>query len=98
MVIAREANVSGLYPDGYDDSVYYDKQAITNILSFKKLAKVYCITYDSEVTMTFTVQQESHGLVDLRFTMHPCGLHLLERPKRGSVFILTVDENKKLFT
>jgi hypothetical protein len=30
--------------------------------------------------------------------MHPCGLHLLERPKRGSVFILTVEENKKLFT
>ena len=30
--------------------------------------------------------------------MHPCGLHLLERPKRGSVFIPTVDENKKLFT
>ena len=48
--------------------------------------------------MTFTVHRESHGLVDLRFTMHPCGLHLLERPKRGSVFILTVEENKKLFT
>ncbi len=72
MVIAREANVSGLYPDGYDDSVYYDEQAITNILSFKKLAKVYRITYDSEVAMTFTVHRESHGLVDLWFKMHPC--------------------------
>ena len=47
MVISREADVLGLYPDGYDDTVYYNKQAITNILSFKKMAKVYRITYDS---------------------------------------------------
>ncbi len=55
MVISREADVSVLYPDGYNDSVYYDVRAITKILSFKKLAKVYRITYDSEVAMTFTV-------------------------------------------
>jgi hypothetical protein len=55
-------------------------------------------TSDGEVAMTFTVHQESHELNDLRFTMHPCGLHLLEQPKKGSVFILTVDENKKLFS
>ena len=40
MVISRKADVLGLYPDGYDDTIYYDKQAITNILSFKKMAKV----------------------------------------------------------
>ena len=50
MIISREADVLGLYPDRYDDTVYYDKQAITNILSFKKMAKVYCITYNSEVS------------------------------------------------
>jgi hypothetical protein len=55
MVISREADVLGLYPDGYDDTVYYDVRAITNILSFKKMAKVYRITYDNEVAMTFTV-------------------------------------------
>ena len=81
----------------YNDTVYYDVGAITNILSFKKMAKVYCITYDSEVSKTFTVHLESHGLVDLHFTMHPWGLHVLEQPKKGSVFILTVDKNKKLF-
>ena len=30
--------------------------------------------------------------------MHPCGLHVLEHPKKGIMFILTVDKNKKLFT
>ena len=44
------------------------------------------------------MHQESHGLVDLHFTMHPCGLHVLEQPKKGSMFILTMDENKKLFS
>ena len=46
---------------------------------------------------TFTVHQESHGLVDLHFTMHPCGLHVLEPPRKGSMFILTVEENTKFF-
>ncbi len=55
MVISKKAYVSGLYPDGYGDSVYYNVQAITNIFSFKKLAEVYRITYDSEVAMTVTV-------------------------------------------
>ena len=41
MVISLEADVLGLYPEGYDDTVYYDKDVIMNILSFKKLATVY---------------------------------------------------------
>ena len=41
MVISLEADVLGLYPEGYDDTVYYDKDVIMNILSFKKLARVY---------------------------------------------------------
>ena len=49
MVISLEADVLGLYPKGYNDTVYYNVDAITNILSFKKMAKFYCITYDSEV-------------------------------------------------
>jgi hypothetical protein len=97
MVINLEADVLGLYPKGYDDTVYYDKDAITNILSFKKIAKVYRITYDSDVSKTFTVHRESHELVNLRFTMHSCGLHVLEQPNQGSMFILTVEENKRMF-
>ncbi len=83
MVISCKSDVSGLYPDGYDNSVYFDVRAITNILSLKKMATVYRITYDSEVAMTFTVHRESHGLVNLHFTMHPRGLHVLEQPKKA---------------
>ncbi len=39
MVISREADVSGLNPDRYNDTVYYNVRAITNILSFKKLPR-----------------------------------------------------------
>ena len=55
MVISCKADVLGLYPKGYNNTIYYDFDAITNILSFKKMAKVYCITYNSEVLKTFTV-------------------------------------------
>ena len=34
--------------------------------------------------------------MDLHFTMHSSGLHVLEQPKRGSMFILTVNKNKKM--
>ena len=61
------------------------------------LAKIYRITYDSDVLKTFTVDC-SHGLVDLHFTMHPCGLHILEHENAGSMFIQTVEDNLKLYT
>ena len=98
MTISQEADVVGLYPDGDSGCVYYDSDAITNILSFKKLAKTYRITYDSDVAKTFTVHRSCHGLVDLHFTMHPCGLHVLEQENAGVVFIQTVEDNMKLYT
>ena len=65
MTITKEADVIGLYPNVCDSTVYYDTRAITNILSFKKLAKIYGIKYDSDVLKTFTVHRKSRGLVDL---------------------------------
>ena len=97
MTITQEADVVGMYPVGRDSTVYYDVDAITNILSFKKIAKTYWITYDSDVLKTFTVQCKSHGLVDLHITMHPCGLHILEHENEGSMFIQTVEDNLKLY-
>ena len=98
MSISKEADVKGLYPVGRDATVYFDKAAITNILSFKKMAKLYRITYDSDVSKTFTVHRKSHGLVDLHFTMHPCGLHILEQESEGAMFVQTVEDNLKLYT
>ena len=61
MSISKEADVKGLYPVGKDATVYYHKAAITNILSFKKMAKLYRITYNSDVSKTFTVIKRATG-------------------------------------
>ena len=55
MSITHEADVKGLYPEGCDSTVYYGMDAITNILSFKKLVKMYRITYDSDISKKFTI-------------------------------------------
>ena len=44
MSISKEDDVKGLYLVGKDATVYYENAAITNILSFKKMAKLYWIT------------------------------------------------------
>ena len=98
MKITCEADVPGLYPVGSDATVYFDHGAITNILSFKKLAKKYRITYDSDTEKTFIVHREAHGLVVMHFSMHPCGLHILEPEEPGRMFVQTVEENLKLYT
>jgi len=98
MRISQEADVPGLYPVGCDSKVYYDTRAITNILSFKNLVKKYRITYDSDEDMAFTVHRSNHGLTDLKFVMHKCGLHMYVHPVQGGTFVQTVEDNKKLFT
>ena len=96
MTITKEADVVGLYLNGRDSMVYYDAGAITNILSFKKIAIIYQITYESDVSKTITVHCKSHGLVDLYFTMHPCSLHILKQENAGSMLIHTLEDNLKL--
>ena len=98
MSITHEADVKGLYPEGCDSTVYYDMDAITNILSFKKLAKMYQITNGSDISKTFTIHRKSHGLVNLHFTMHPCGLHILEQGNAGSMFEQTVEDILQNYT
>jgi hypothetical protein len=99
MSITHKAAVKGLYPEGCNSTVwYYNTGAINNILSFKKLAKIYRITYDSDVLKTFTVHQKSHGLVNLHCTMHTCGLHILEHGNAGSMFVQTVEDNLRNYT
>jgi hypothetical protein len=98
MKITCKADVLGLYPVGSDATVYFDHGAITNILSFKKLAKKYRITYDSDTDKTFIVHRKAHGLVDLHYSMHPCGLHILKQVEPGRMFVQTVEDNLKLYT
>ena len=67
------------------------------LLSFKKLANTNRITYNSDAAKTFIVHRKAHGLVDLHFTMHPCGLHILEQVEPGRTFVQTVEDNLKLY-
>ena len=83
---------------GYKFKLWFSKKAITNIICLKNLIKCYQVTYNSEVDTLFVVHHSAHGLPDLLFEMHPCGLHVCYPTKMGEFgFIQTVEENMKLF-
>jgi len=47
----------------------------------------------------FVVHCSAHGLPDLLFEMHPCGLHVCYPRKMGEFgFFQTVEDNMKLFS
>ncbi len=59
---------------GYEQPVWYDKNAITNIIALKNIIKQYRVTYDSN-DKAFKVLRQAHGKPDMLFRMHPSGLH-----------------------
>jgi hypothetical protein len=72
----------GKFP-GYKLWVWFSKKAITNIIYLKGLIKIFRVTYDSKVEMTFVVYYQQFGLPDLFFEMHLCGLHICYLKKMG---------------
>ena len=54
--------------------IWFSTKAITNILSLKEVIKSYRVTYDS-YNKAFIVYQQGHGLPNMIFKMHNCGLH-----------------------
>ena len=60
--------------EGYG-TVWFSKDAITNILSLKNMTKIYRVSYDSDVASSFIVHRESTGKENMEFRMHPSGLH-----------------------
>ena len=84
---------------GYKYLVWLSEKAITNIICLKSLIKCYRVTYDSEVDTLFVVHSGVHGLPDLLFEMHPCGLHVCYPTKMGEFgFVQTVEDNMQLFS
>ncbi len=65
----------GKFP-GYTFWVWFSKKTITNIVCLKNLIKIYRVTHDSKVEITFVVHCQQFGLPHLFFEMHPCGLHI----------------------
>ena len=101
MRITQKADLPGLYPDHIKPAeMWFSPKAITNLLSFKCLNEIYCITYNSKKDKAFIVHCQNYGMTNLCFVKHVSGLHIMERldGELGSTFVQTVKENMKIFT
>ena len=85
---------------GYEFWMWFTKRAMTNIICLKNIIRLYRVTYDSERGTRFIVHREEHGLPNMIFEMHPCGLHVYypEKVDGKYSFVQTVADNMKLFT
>jgi hypothetical protein len=81
---------------GYHMHMWYNKEAITNILSLSNVIKQYRVTYDSNDQM-FVVHREPEGKPDMEFRMHESGQHYFDPRDSEFIFVNTVSENKSGF-
>ena len=68
---------------GYPTPVWFDDQAITNILALKNVIKHFHVTYDSN-DETFVVHRESANLPNMEFIMHESGLYYYDPSRNKS--------------
>jgi hypothetical protein len=81
---------------GYHAHIWYNKKAITNILSLSNVIKQYRVTYDSNDQM-FVVHREPEGKPDMEFWMHKSGLQYFDPSNSEFIFVNTVSKNKAGF-
>ena len=62
--------------DGFEESMWFSKQAMTNILSLAKVKQEYWVSYDGD---DFIVHRSKHGFNDMVFKLHPSGLHAMTK-------------------
>jgi hypothetical protein len=92
--VTHKADLPGLYPVGMETAkTWFHKDCITNLLSFKDLVKVFRVTYANDDAKAFVVHRSDYGKPDLRFVMHPSGLHVLQTEELGHLFVQTVEQN-----
>ena len=72
--------------------VWFDKRAITNILSLKNVQKRYRVTYDSTFNRAFIVHKPEGD--NMHFIMHRDGLHYHDPSEQEISFVKTVNENE----
>ena len=82
----------------YCSTIVIVSEAITNIFSVKDVKKHYRISYDSSIDSAFIVHCEEDGLPNMRFDMHPSGLHIYYPVRWHQVFVITVAGNLESFT
>jgi hypothetical protein len=81
---------------GYHTHMWYNKKAITNILSLSNVIKQYQVTYDSNDQM-FEVHHDLKGKPDMEFWMHKSGLHYFDQRDSELTFVNSVSKNKESF-
>jgi hypothetical protein len=81
---------------GYHVHVWYNKKAITNILSLSNVIKQYRVMHDSNNQM-FVVHHEPEGKPDMEFWMHKSRLHYFDPRDSKFIFVNTVSNNKAGF-
>lgn len=77
--------------------VWFSTKAITNILLLKDTISTYRVTYDS-YDEAFIVWREARGLPNMIFRMHSSGLHFYDPNREEFSFVVTVDDNMKMFS
>ena len=82
---------------GYHMHVWYNKKAITNILSLSNMIKQYQVTYNSNDQM-IVVHHELEGNPDMECWMHESGLHYFDPRDSEFSFVHTVSKSKAGFT
>ena len=79
--------------DGFEESVFFFVNAMTNILSLSQVKREYEVSYNSE---DFIIHRAKHGYTDMVFKPHPSGLHVYDEDDPQSYasysFIATVEE------
>ena len=93
MTVRHKASITS-----YNHEVWFDKDAITNIIALSNLIKQYRVTYDSDDKM-FVVHRGTINKPDMHFKMHSSGLHYYDPQDTNFSFnVNTVSENKMGFT
>ncbi len=62
--------------NGFEKSVWYSDDAMTNILSLSPVKHEYAVSYDKE---DFIIHHAEHGYIDMVFKPHPSGLHVYDQ-------------------
>jgi hypothetical protein len=68
--------------EGFEESVWFSEEAITNILSLAAVKREYEVSYNEDA---FIIHRARHGYPDMVFKPHASGLHVLDANDPRSV-------------
>jgi len=85
--------------DGFEKSVWFSEDAMTNFLSLSQVKQEYDVSYNGD---DFIIHRAKRGYPHMVFKPHSSGLHVLDvndsRSQASYSFVETVADNMQLFT